>query len=523
MAERAGPLGGIARTPRRFRVVAAALAVGLVALGLAACQPVKGPVTPPQISTNPALFPGFQTGVADYVNRCVPNTPTDVNVNAPDGTTVSVNGSPPASGQFSVQVAQGVGARFTIIVTTNGNSTTHYVRCLPSDFPNWSVEKTGPTQAQFYAAVLFEGFVQPRYSVVFDSNGVPIWWLPRSPAFLLQPLSNNNFATMNISGGMQEYDLNGNVVRSLNTVGADADFHDVVRLPNGNYVMATAQNAPCNLSSWGLGVAETCIDHVFQEINPAAPTVPVWSWDTASHIPVTETADAWIAQQTSQTRTAYDPYHYNSVEYTGDGFILSFRHLDAVYKVDHTAQGTIQWKLGGKPRNESLTIQGDALGGPDSQHDARLLPDGTVTLHDNGTNGLGPSRPPRAVRYLIDTQAKTATFIGQLTDADVPTSGCCGSTRTLPGGDTVIGWGGTPQISEYAPDGSRIFRILGGTSVTVYRGTPIVPGVFTADQFRNGMDAQATTASSAHQAQAPANIANSPLGTTLASMLCCLK
>jgi Arylsulfotransferase (ASST) len=365
MAERAGPLGGMARIPRRFRVVAAAFAVSLVALGLAACQPVKPPPPPPLVSTNPALFPGFQTSVADYVDRCDPNTPTDVNVNAPDGTTVSVNGSPPASGQFSVQVAQSVAARFTIVVTTNGNTTTHYVRCLPGDFPNWSVEKSGSTEAQFYATAMAQGgFGTPGYSVVFDSNGVPIWWLAPHPTFLLQPLPNKDFAVMNIGGGMQEYDLSGKLVRSLNAVGGPTDFHEVIQLPNGNYVMATAQNEPCNLSSWGLGTAETCIDHVFQEINPAAPTVPVWTWDTAAHIPVTETADAWINEQTSQSRTAYDPYHYNSIEYTGDGFILSFRHLDAVYKVDHTIAGNIQWKLGGKPHNgTSLTIVNDALGG----------------------------------------------------------------------------------------------------------------------------------------------------------------
>lgn len=245
-------------------------------------------------------------------------------------------------------------------------------------------------------------------------------------------------------------------------------------------------------TSWGLDATpRTCLDHVFQELTPAG--VPVWTWDTSAHIPVSETAPEWVAEQVHDVANGvYDPYHYNSIEPTGDGFMFSFRHLDAVYRIstptdDTGLTGPIHWKLGGTARAESLTIQNDPSGGPSGQHDARLLPDGSVTIHDNGTLGLGPGRQPRAVRYVIDTQAKTATFAGQLTDPEVTSSGCCGSARLLPSGDIVTGWGGTPQISEYAPDGTRLFRISG---TFVYRGTPIqlsqFPGQFTAQQFRDG-------------------------------------
>jgi len=505
--------------PKRSRVAAACLAATLVAIGLAACNPVKGPPPePPVISTTPALFPAFQSDVFDYVNRCDPNTPTNVQVDAPAGTFVSVNGSPPSNGQFSVAVPQSIDEQFTIDVTIGGNTTTHHVRCLPTDFPTFTVQQNGPTQAQFYATSLVQGFGSPNYPVVFDNNGVPVWWLPRKPTFLLQPFANGNFAVMNLGGGMEEYNLNGQKVRSVNAVGGPTDFHEVLLLQNGHYVMATAQNVPCVLTSWGLGAtSRTCIDHVFQEIDPASPTVPVWTWDTSAHIPVSETADAWIAEETSQARTAYDPWHYNSIESTGDGFILSFRHLDAVYRIDKTL-GTVVWKLGGKPRTESLSIVNDPLNGIDSQHDARLLPDGSVTLFDNGTNGQGPSRQPRNVRYVIDTQAKTATFAGALTDSEVGSSGCCGSTRLLPGGNIVTGWGGTPQIAEYAPDGTRLFRISG---TFVYRGTPLLPGQFTAQQFRDGMDAQFAAGLSAQAAEPPADLGSSPLAATLRSMQCC--
>lgn len=493
-----GRVGSAGRS-RRCRVAGSvALAVALLALGLAACVPVKPPGEAVTITATPALFPTFQSAVVDYVDRCDAAQPTDVQVTAPDGTTVSVNGSPSASGTFTVAVTQSVGKRFTIDVTTGGATTTHYVRCLPTDFPNWTVEKPGAPQAEFYATALVQGFGPPNYSVIFDTNGVPVWWLNRKPTFLFTPLPNNDFAIVKLSGGMEEYDLNGQMVRSLNTVGADADFHDVLLLPNGDYVMATAQQQPCDLSSWGLGpLPKTCINHVFQELQPpatpGAPPVVVWSWDTSLHIPVTETTQPWIDQQvnTPPTGGAYDPWHFNSVESTGDGFIISFRHTDAIYKIDNTALGNVTWKLGGTPRPESLQVINDPLNGTSGQHDARLLDDGSVTMHDNGTNGAGPSRPPRSVRYAIDTQAQTATLVDQVSDAEVGSSGCCGSTRRLPSGNWVTGWGGTPQISEYSADGTRVFRLSG---TFVYRGLPLPPGAFTAGQFRAGMDAQSLQA-----------------------------
>jgi hypothetical protein len=469
---------------RRWGRSAALLAV-IGALGLSACVPVKGPAEPPVITTTPALIPGFQRNIVDYVNRCDPNTPTNVQVDAGEGTTVSVNGSPPAGGTYVVQVNQDVGKQFTVDVTTNGATTTYHIRCLPTDFPQWTTEKTGTPDAAFYTTVLIEGFGfgDPSYPIVFDTNGVPVWWLDRKSTFVFQPFANKNFATMKPGGGLEEYNLNGGLVRSLSTVGTFADFHDVELLSNGNYVMATEQRQPCDLSAWGLVGLKTCINHVFQELTPQG--VPVFTWDTSLHVPVTETPPHWRNQLLSGE---YDPFHYNSVEDTGDGFIISFRHLDAVYRIDKTnALGPIVWKLGGTTRTESLTVSGDPNFGTNGQHDARLLGDGTVTIYDNGTQGTNPARQPRFVRYSINVSSKTATLVEQLQDADVTQSGCCGSARRLPGGHWVTGWGFNNTFSEYTSTGTRVFRLVG---TFVYRALPILPGEFTAEEFRNGMDAR---------------------------------
>jgi len=224
---------------------------------------------------------------------------------------------------------------------------------------------------------------------------------------------------------------------------------------------------------------------VIQVLSPTGQLV--WSWDTAAHIPVTETTPGWRTTPEPLTGLS-DPWHWNAVEWTGDGFLLSFRHLDAIFKVNYPS-GTIAWKLGGTARPESLSVVGDPAftdgsGGFSGQHDARLLPDGTITLHDNGTN---PRRAPRAVRYRINTTAKTATLLERITDPGSPNSGCCGSARRLPGGNWVVGWGGTPWVTEQRPDGSRVFRL---TSTFVYRAVPIPYGYTTSSALQAGMDAQ---------------------------------
>jgi hypothetical protein len=211
----------------------------------------------------------------------------------------------------------------------------------------------------------------------------------------------------------------------------------------------------------------------------------VWNWRAEEDIPISETSPRWRGTNDPVDQTM-DPYHFNAIEWTGDGFLISFRHLDAVYKVDYATRD-ILWKLGGSPRPESLRVVGDpvfAAGGSFSgQHDARSA-GGLLTVFDNGTD---VGRAPRSVTYRVDQAARTATMVDQMTDAIAPSSRCCGSTRVLPGGNRVTGWGGGRWITENRPDGTQVFRL---DATIVYRGTPILDGQFTRDGLRAGMDAQ---------------------------------
>jgi outer membrane protein assembly factor BamB len=403
-----------------------------------------------------------------------------------------VAGGPAKGGAFTVPVDLVVGERFDVIVKAGRTRPVSYhVRCLPSDFPSWTTQRTGHPQADFYAvAPKPPSPTAKQYMSIVDNHGVPLWWIsPKSPTFVAMLLPNGNFAWMNTAtSGFEEHTLDGALVRGFDTVGGPADVHELVRLRNGNYIMAANMiRSGVDFSSWGGSTSGDLLDHVIQELTPAGQVV--WSWRTSDHIPVSETTPEWRGGM----RTPFDAYHINSIEPTRTGFILSFRHLNAIYNIDK-ASGSIVWKLGGSTRPESLTVLHDPIfdsGGDFSgQHDARLLRDGTVTLQDNGTS---PGRAPRAVRYKINTSSHTARLLENVTDSAVSSSGCCGSARKLPAGNWVASWGFAPTFAELTPAGDPVFRVTFTEGTFTHRAQPLFTSDVKASTLRSAMDSRIET------------------------------
>jgi hypothetical protein len=443
----------------------------------------------------PGLFPAFDRTVTDYVLHC--GDPTSVVVNAPSGTTVSVDGRPARSGSFTTPVARSVGQSFRLVVNEPSRTPSgYYLRCLPDDFPRWSAARTGTPQAEYYITVPGAAFGAGTRPIIFDNHGVPVWWGRDAYAFSASLLPNGHLLWTPTPGGgrpAEERSLDGTLIRTIAPTVGELDSHDILRLPNGDDVVVTVvprTGVDLNWLCAGTicGPTNTTIeDPIIQELAPDGTLV--WSWDVADHIPVTEFRQEFAAQELLLHRPI-DVYHWNSIEYTGSGFIVSFRHLNAIYDIDR-ASGKIVWKLGGSPRPESLVVKNDpatASGGFHGQHDARLSIDGSLTVHDNGTG----HRPPRAVRYRLDTTTSpgTATLVEQLTDPFVSASICCGSARRLPGGDWVMGWGGNSVVTEAGPDGSRVFTLQFLPWALNYRAVPVLPGVLDRAELRAAMDAQ---------------------------------
>jgi hypothetical protein len=215
----------------------------------------------------------------------------------------------------------------------------------------------------------------------------------------------------------------------------------------------------------------------------------VWSWDANGHISLTESQRWWFALQTypGAPSGAWDAQHITSVEPDGDGYLVAMAHTDAVYLV-RRSDGAIEWKLGGSPTPQSLTIVGDPnastdFGGP---HDAQVLPDGTISVFDNAT--FRNVVVPRVLRFRIDPVARTATLVQALTDLAVTSSNCCGSARLLPGGDWAVDWGGQQIMDELGPGGSPVLQLRLAAPYYSYRAVPILPGQLSPAQVIAGMD-----------------------------------
>ena len=487
--------------------------MALLAVGLSACLPPPSG-TPVAIATNPPLFPAFQPDITNYVTRCDPSTPLEVHVGSPSDTYVSVNGGYPRGGIYGVYVPLQEGQSFTILVSTdlsNDTTTKYHVRCLPQDFPQWSAQPSSSGAAQYVMTAPVNA-LQATRTAIYDRHGVPLWW--SDPQFTIYStlLPNGNVGTM-LAGGIEERKLDGTFVRQVNTVGPP-DGHDGLLLPNGHFVLVTLQpKTGVDLTGIGGPASASICDHVIQEIDPSNGSV-VWSWDTADHIPVTEMDPQWFGQYVdggpSSGSCGYDVYHWNSIEQTSTGFLVSYRHLDALYAIDRSS-GNIAWKLGGSNRPESLTVVDDPVfaGGSHfgGQHDARLLPDGSVTLYDDGSN-LG--RAPRGVRYAIDTTAHTATLVESSTDPTVTAAAyCCGSARRVAPGDWVFGFGGTPtgtgMVAEVV-DGARQLSLTFANAIT-YRAIPLSNAQVTPGQLDQAMDARfAHPSASADAAGSPDSV-----------------
>ncbi len=446
-----------------------------------------------QLSTQPALSPAFDPAVTDYVTRCTTNVPVNVTVSAPPGTTVDVDGQGPRNGNFTTSVGLNPGQSFVIVINQGTSSNVYYVRCLPSDFPTWTFQRSGTTQAEWY---LVASWVAPNYVAVVDTNGTPVWWY-RNAAITgdFKLLPDGNLASALGNGTAEERKLDGSLVHTITAApGATLDAHELQQLANGDYLMAVSRTVAGQTVCGQSNVSIT--DDGFEEVAPDGSLVRSW-WAT-DHVPPSEITSAWCGEILSQPPgSVLDPYHLNAVEPDGDGYLVSLRHMDAVYRVNQS-DGSVAWKLGGTPRSESLSVVGDPFGAAGDlfrgQHDARVLGDGTVTVYDNGFHP-GNTRPPRAVRYQIDPEGMTALLLEQINNPpSVTISFRTGSARKLPGGNWVIDWGSAGLVTEVTatngPITSLQFGLDNNKQQFSYRAQPLLPGVLVRQALRDGMDRQ---------------------------------
>ncbi len=211
------------------------------------------------------------------------------------------------------------------------------------------------------------------------------------------------------------------------------NLHDHMILGDGHYLLGvhaakTVSNVPA-LPGQLLFVAGSGL----QEIQNGAA---VFNWLSTDHPELYACSTEGNAY--AQNNGA-DYAHWTSLHVDADThWIASFRHLDAVLKIDR-ATGAIRWILGGPCDQFGLTANQKFA----HQHDAGRAPDGRLSLFDNRNGGAAS----RVLAFNLDEAAKTLVAgnpalpgFAEFT-SDMHQSYNFGSAQMFASGKVLVGWG----------------------------------------------------------------------------------
>ncbi len=232
--------------------------------------------------------------------------------------------------------------------------------------------------------------------------------------------------------------------------GLRADLHEFQLTPQGTALITAYHPILCDLRSVGGEAYGGVVDGVFQEIDVRTGLV-MYEWTSLDHVAIDESFDPSLPETTT-TAIPLDYFHINSVSLDRDGSLLiSSRNTWTVYKID-AHSGQILWRLGGK-RSSFKMGKGTYTAW---QHDARELPNGSISVFDNGA--APPVHPQsRGIVIDLDHATGTATLAAAMTHTPPLVAKSQGSLQALANGDWFVGWGGEPYFSELNAEGKLLF------------------------------------------------------------------
>jgi len=327
---------------------------------------------------------------------------------------------------------------------------------LPEDFPVFYVDSVkNPTQGNvFFTPFRFPGFL-PTYLIITDHYGTPVFYRKMSAnTYDFKKVTEDKLTYYDI--GTNYYyllDSTYNVIDSLAMIGYLTDLHELIIEDGHAFLMSyDYQYYPMDTVVQGGDPNAVVIGIVLQELDENKNLVFQWrSWD---HYKITD-----ATYDIDLTDSLVDYAHSNAIEIDYDGHILlSTRHFDEITKINRQT-GEIIWRLGGEHcENNEFTFLNDPMGFS-HQHDVRRLPNGNITMFDNG-NLHSPSFS-RSVEYQIDEVNKYATLVWEYRNDPSTYSGAMGSSRRLENHNTIIGWGTSfvPAISEVNAEGEVVFYL----------------------------------------------------------------
>ena len=458
-----------------------------------------------------AIHPPFDRRIRHYRLACAERDVVTVSFTAPPGTRVVVNGIQPQAtiSRTGTKAAAAVAAtatsdaRVTLSDTATGAATTYTVHCAPDELaaittepdPDHPLEVLLAVTAGPWAAVIDEHGV-PRAHVRAEHGNAGFFLLP----FGAGPDIRWAHAEEQPDGGRhwRVLDRNFEPLRTVATLAplTTTGRHDFRLMEDGSALLMTYEPAVRDLRGLSFpdhegnpfSAAEEMADSAIQ-LHGEDGTLH-WSWSSWGRLPLEDCAQHWFPG---------DWAHVNSVEWTGQGILASFRGCSTILMLDPAApQGEeILWRLGASNLAADdwatralgpapLRMVGDPEGEFCGQHAAQLLPQPPglalprLLLFDNGVAcvtdphsgeplGRQPEIYSRAVEYALDLEHGEAIFLRHHSPGGARDSlGYAGGhVAPLPDGDWLVSWG-TGRTDNPPPDaltrvdpetGTESFRI----------------------------------------------------------------
>ncbi|MCK4539123.1 MAG: aryl-sulfate sulfotransferase [Candidatus Krumholzibacteria bacterium] len=323
---------------------------------------------------------------------------------------------------------------------------------LPDNFPVIEITVTGQTAPGYIFMTNNSGRngVEGNYMMILDDTGYTEFFR-EMPGKVMDFKTQPN-KTLSYFHGLTNYfyrmDDTYTVIDSFMTEGYPIDMHDLVISPDGHALLIANDPNIVDMSELVAGgdTAALVTGNVIQEFDPAGNLV--FEWRTIDHFDILDTN---IDLTGHKIRYA----HVNAVEFDSDGNIMiSSRHQSEITKINRET-GEVIWRMGGA--NNQFELIGDTQWFS-RQHDIRRLPNGHVTLFDNGN--LNDPRESRGVEYELDEVNMVATLVWQYRNDPLAYGSSRGSTRRLSNGNTIIGYGsGRPSAVEVAYDGTKVMEL----------------------------------------------------------------
>ncbi len=308
--------------------------------------------------------------------------------------------------------------------------------------------------------------------MILDNDGQPVWLRPvlaedrDAMDFKAQTYRGKPVLTWweGVHGGFGngEYVIFDDTYREVGRFragnGYPGDHHEFLISSRDTALVTIYAKRQMDLTPYGGPAEGSILDGVAQEIDIASGEV-LFEWRSLEHVDPEESS----YEPTPDLESAYDYFHINSIEEDGDDhYLISARRTSAVYKIDRRT-GEVVWRLGGK-RSDFTMGEGTVFA---FQHDARLLPDGTITLFDN--RGAAMEEQSRGIRLKLDEDAMTATLVQEFVHPEQPFATYQGNVQALPNGNVFVGWGSAPYLTEHDAEGGLLFDAGFPPQVESYR------------------------------------------------------